>query len=316
MALRISKNYVFQSKDEIVLPSGVKCTVKALRGVHQKLLTEQKVNVKTRFNRLLVDVIDDIDGTEWPNMREPQRMRFVRDMLSADRKFILTEARQLSKQYNPTYTHLFDWKNDRGVKQETELSIELISEDNQKPIVCNIAKMCGIDGDVYDETFLEELTEQQNNVVSHIKQLNRTGCFPTKPYLKTYDSYKDVLANLDCEFDGILGLDDYKFKIKLLTGAMEENTDTSNVSSHTRILSRLPRYQDTTDEKQKWRKLTSEDLDDMPPEVIDDLRNRIIQLDGDVDTVETFPHPDESNNENVHLDLLGQISFFFPSGRV
>jgi len=100
----------------------------------------------------------------------------------------------------------------------------------------------------------------------------------------------------------------------MLDGLLEENIDAKNISSHTKILARKPRYRKLKEER--WNRLTSEDLDNLSLNAMDDIREKIMYYEGDVDTVETFDNPDETKREPVVVDLMSEISFFYPRGRV
>jgi hypothetical protein len=65
-----------------------------------------------------------------------------------------------------------------------------------------------------------------------------------------------------------------------------------------------------------WKKVTKEILDGMPIKVIDQLRTEMDKFEGAVDTIESFPNPDETKGGNITIDIVGEISFFFPSGKV
>ena len=291
---------------EITMPSGIKAVIKQLMGKHQKMLTQSRVDINDRFNNVLVDIIIEIDGIDWESMKPLARKAFVRKMLTIDRKYILTEARQLSKSYDPTFDFKHEWKNSKGVKCNETFKIHLLDEDNQKDIIDSIK------------------AEYNKELHSVIDKLNRIGCFPTKPYRQQFKTYKEIVNNSDVEFSGEGQLAPFDFTFRLLNGVLEEKIDHKTASSHTKILCRLPRWRnkkikakDGEKTVDTWKKLTEQELDEMPPECVDFIRNKMTYYEGAIDTIETIDNPDSSSDrESITVDLTAEITFFFPSGQV
>lgn len=287
---------IARKQNTVKLPSGPTAVVQELIGKHQRNLTEQRVKKETKINMLLSDCLVSVSGVPYESMNEAEKMEFVRTMLAADRKYILTEARQLAQSHNPVYHHRHEWKDDNGVKQDRIYEISLIDAQNKEAI---IEKIKASIPDADDALLLE---------------LNRPGCFPTKPYLETYDSYAAVLSGKQKEFELPELFPGYKFTFQLMDGRTEESIKIEDLSSHTRILCRLLRYKEN--DGAGWKKVTREILDELPISAVDAIRSEMDRFEGGVDTVETFPNPDESKGGNITIDIVGEISFFFPSGKV
>ena len=307
MALRIARK-----KNKITLPCGVEYIVKELVGKHQRLLTEQRTKKHDKMNMLLADVIESVDGVDYESMTEIERLKFVRLMLGSDRKYILTEARQLAMSHNPTFEFKYEWKESDGTPYEQLYEFSLIDEVNQESVIEKIMARAKDIVFVGEELEPEEYEERLKGLVY---SLNRIGCFATKPNKEIYSSYADVLESKRKEIQ-IDILPEYRFDFSMIDGALEETIKINDLSSHTRILCRKPRYMDTGEKEIRWRKLTSEDLDGLGLTTIDELRRAMDDYEGGVDTIEQFDNPDETKGGKVTIDLVGEISFFFPSGQV
>jgi hypothetical protein len=292
---------LFQQKNTIKLCSGVPCTVKELVGKHQRLLTENKVQAHLRFNNLLVDVIEHVEGIDYETMNERQKLDFVTKMLSCDRNKILEEARQLANSHNAKYIHHFEYKTANGTKKTEKIDIHLIDEDNRKDHIDNIL-----------ETFYKTEAERESKR-ELVEELNRIGCFPTRPTQKNYDNYNDVLENKEV----ITRIGDYEFLFAMLDGRLEENAAKvykreDSMNSHAIILTRLPRYREIGAEL--WEKVTSEILDVMSVPAVEALRTAMLDAEGEVDTVEIIEHPE--TGKEIKINIISEVDFFFPSGRL
>lgn len=105
---------------EFNLCSGPKCTVKELTGKHQRMLTEQgKKSHSDRLNDVLKDVIVKIEGL--PEITED----VLKEILSCDKKKILTEVRQFTLDFQPEFSFLFKYMDEEGNKQESPIEVTL-----------------------------------------------------------------------------------------------------------------------------------------------------------------------------------------------
>lgn len=302
MGLKVSRK-----TREIKLPSGPRAIVKNLIGKHQRLLTEQGKNIQDKLNEMIAEVLQKVDGIDFSEMQPYQKIKFVESMLSADRRYILTEARQLSQGAKTTFIYHHEWKDSDGAKKSEQFEIHLIDEDNRDKIVENIKEMFCKEG------------EEESEHDDHIEEMNKIGGFPAKPYLKTYEDYNEVIANKDVIFGNVPNLEEYEFIFSMLDGKLEKKINIKKVNSHHAFLSRQLRYREISgDEHTKpWRKVTMTDLDGMPTETLDFFRDLFREYEGEIDSVEIIDNPDPNDSEKkLNIDLMSQVSFFFPSGRV
>lgn len=287
----------------IQLPCGVMAMISPLSPKHQRKLTEQGTSNSDKFNAILADVIVSIEGVDWNEMEQYKKIKFVEKMLSADRRYILTESRQLANRHKPTFTYVHEWKDKKGVKKETPLEIHLIDEDNRDSILEGIKQH-------FDESHY-----------ALIEKLNSVGCFPTKPYRKQFNDYSEVIAPgatevvFDLELSLEEGQETYEFSFKLMNGLMEKEMKPEKITSHSKLTARQLRARKKGTDM--WVKVEDKHIDDMPMDVRDEISRQIDLYEGDVDSVEIIDNPDETAAEKtIRIDLIAQVGFFFLSGRV
>lgn len=285
--------------NEIHLPSGVKCKVSELVAKHQGILTQKKTKHIAKIRAVLVDVIQDIDGVDWKKMDDKQKNSFVKKMLDADVFTILAEARQLAQARTPYYVYSHEYKSDNGTKLTEKFKINFIDKDNQEEIIQNILK----DYSPEDEAL--------------IRSLNRTGCFPTRPYRKRFDSYKDVLDNLNVEFEvSDERLKGVKFRFTLPNfNSAEDISNKEAVNSNTFLQTcKLSMWHEPESGKGKphWVRLEPNDIEKIPVGVIAEISAKINKQLGLVDSVDYI----EFNGENIYVNVLLHSDFFFPTGEM
>ena len=270
-----------------MLPSGIYADIRSMVGANQSILTQQDLSVEERLNRVLIDIIEEIDRLEFSTMNDSQKKKAVLNLLEADRKSILVNARQLSMGKPQTFELAFAW-NDKGVNKSEKIGLELLSEDNLQNCIDNICKEWG-------------------HPLESVTNINRICGMATKPYKMQFSKYPIPSGELD--YEAVIGENNFRFRLML--GAMPKVKE-SEIDSNTKILMRLPRYQNEAGE---WLSVTRNNLNEMPLDMLEGIRKEIETNEGAVDTVVTFDHPSE-NGKKVTVDVLGEVSFFFPSGRI
>lgn len=305
---------LLQKENTTRLTCGVEVTHKELSAKHQRLLTENGKKVSTRFAQLLADIIVDISGVDWEEKTEREKIAFCNEMLTSDRKYILNSARRLSKGNDPSYDYTYSWKDSDGITQKQDMKFHLIDESNRDEIIKSIQKRMG----VHD---LQEPTKEQLELIKLIDELNQVGGFPTKPCSRIYENYLDVIESKKVEFTINISGTDVKMSFFMLDGKIESNVKVDTASSHTAILCRNLRFFDTEkaneESKGKWVKVDQNLLDNFSTDLIADISDKIHEIEGDVDTIETFDNPDEtSTNQKVQIDLMADMSFFFRGGKI
>lgn len=286
----------------IAVPTGYKVTVTELVGKHQRILTEGRIPEEQRFEQLLIDIIKDVDGSDWQNKDLLGKKNILKLMAEGDKLRILTEARQLAKSHNPTYIYFYKYKTKTGASITKELKFTLIDAENLEETIETIEKM-----------FKDKLTDR---LKERIRELNVLGGFPCKPSLVEYATFKDFKEGADLIIDGLEideKMETYEFAFKLMNSRLEQSAKNIPFSTHKPLLERglRVREKNTTD----WKKVYSSDLDNFSIDAIDKIRNIVSLNEPAVDSLETFDAPDdhEKGVHEVQVNLLSNVNFFFPS---
>lgn len=204
---------------------------------------------------------------------------FIYEMLSGDRKRILEEARQFSMRGTDYQDKfVFNWEyQKRGGSTKEKHEVEVSLKDG----------------------------------------------FPRKPY-QTFGPDGKTLIPIKCEEykDVPRTIETFlpRTKSKVIMNRLNGHGEASGASikekdrnSHISLLMRNPRYF----EGETPIQLDQGALDRLPLIDIEHLRKLVYDLEGDVDTVVIFEHPEAeklpANKKEVRVDLLQQVAFFFPS---
>lgn len=280
-----------RQQKNIILPSGVPAKIQAMSGKVQRLFTDSKLSFSDKINSILADVTLEVEGLNLGGDEKTTKKEFSR-LLVNDRKYILTQARQLSLG-NPETFELKTKVSENGVTKTVSINVELISDNNRDIVI-----------DYIMETYEEDMRPI-------VEQLNQNGGFPTRPYRKQISSYADFDQVRDIEFDGMWGLEGYTFKFRQLTGEMESQVNTKKVNSQSKLLMRALRYRELNSDK--WLSVQAKDLDELNLPDVDYLSAQIDYYEGDVDTID---RQEDDMGREVYINILGELSFFFPNGKL
>jgi len=147
------------------LTSGVEAEVKELTGKHQRLLTEQK-NKTTgdNINEVLADVIVRIGSNK--NIDK----KFVEEMLSSDRKHLLTEVRQFTMDFDPNFSFTYEYTSERSGKKEKFTYDTDLSEGFPKKML-QVEGDGDAEGELVDAAYKEyaEIQKQQRMILPKSK---------------------------------------------------------------------------------------------------------------------------------------------------
>lgn len=279
-----------QHRDQrrIVLASGIGCTIQQFIGQTQAKLTKDNIPVVDRLNWIIADSIVSIDGVDYADMTEAQKMAFVGQMLDGDRNQILMEARQYSMGYPTTFSLPYEWK-ENGVRNVQQLELTMLNDSNLNACIDSFVERYGCDRE-------------------RVAELNHAGGMAVKPYKRRFEAYPLNREDLDYE----VHFGSLRIKFSLLTGAMQNGLKVEQVDSHTKILLRKPRVWD--DGSESWKSITRNDLDEAGIYLLEQMRMAIEQEEGSVDSFDSFEHP--STGKTVLVNVLGEVAFFFPSGKL
>jgi hypothetical protein len=260
---------------EITLLSGVKAKINDLTGKEQEILSKQD---NRSFNDKLNDVL--ASTVEYVGSLYKPKAEFFNTMLSGDRKKLLVELRMYSMDNDPMFA--FDYKYTDAKGNTATLPLEV-------PVTKEITHI--VDG--------EEVTEEV------------AGC-NEKPYSFQVDEYSEVDQHRKVELT--LPKSGKKVRYNLLDGkgeAIGANTPKLERSSHTQLKMRnvLELIPDETKEGGGvWTQCV---LNNLPLRDIETIRSSIKENEGRVDTEHRFKQP--VTDEDVIIDILGTVAFFYPS---
>lgn len=253
------------------LISGVECEVGLLMGIHQRYLTQDKnIHTGKGVNLLLQDIIKRLGSKATITAAD------VDNLLSADRKKILKEARMFALDYEPKFDFTYEWKSDDNKVSRSEHSVLFDDTDfNERPYM------------MYDE---------------------KGGLIPLS--VPEYDQINKFIritlpkSGKIVEFKMLDGAAE-------LAGSKVLKKDRS---SHTPLLMRNPQYIEETekgaDKKAGERKLLV-DLDRLAYKDIEHLRGEIKKVEGEIETLLVIDHP--KTDEQATIDIVLTPAFFFPS---
>jgi len=271
---------------EFILLSGVKCVIQELTGKHERMLTTKKSDTRNAYTEMLTDCILSLGDIS------PVNQNHVKRMLEADRKHALIELRQFSNDYDPKFKFSYEFALTGGKREKHEYEV-----DFSFAVVDVVKKEA--EEEVEGET---ELIDKKNSEVN----------FVAKPYFKKWNSYSEI-AN-DKKQTIILPKSGETIEFSMLDGETTElfgPKHEDEITSHTLIKMRNPLVirQDEKGVKKPGIKL---ELDNLSFKDINFLREKILELEGNIDTTMVIAHPSDPSR-TARVDLINLASFFFPS---
>jgi hypothetical protein len=269
-------------KHRFKLLTGFEMQVKPLTGYHQEILTKNShLTFPEKVSLVLADVTDYVGATSKPDEA------FFNRMLSADRKKALLELRSFSNDFNPEFEFTYDFKNPKnGQKQTVEFTRNLTH------------------------------TDVEGNVINGL---------PEKPYKNLHfdamDSYelltKRLSSNVSClkEVEVELPKLGNTVRYTLLDGYGEilaAKTKKTEASAGTLLSMRFLKEKHELDNSVQW--IDSRHHNYSPSDLAL-VRKSIKECEGIIDSETIIENP-FIEGEEVVVDILNTISFFFPGGVV
>lgn len=192
----------------------------------------------------------------------------------------------------------------------------MLSGDRKKALV--MARQFSMRDMDQEKKFLFHYPYTDKNGIkqNHELEINLENGFPEKVYKKADGSPLDCkeYSEINREYETILPRTKKRVTFKLVDGYGESiGSAVKKKSSHTTFIMHNCRYYvgDTPIQ------LDEKELDNLPMSDIEHLRKVIFDVEGAIDTVVEFEHPEADikpkNEKIVRTDLLTQTAFFFPS---
>jgi len=166
-------------------------------------------------------------------------------------------------------------------------------------------------------------TDAKGNKQKHELDVELTEGFPVKPYKTIVDGVETIVdvddySKIEKEVYTILPRSGKKVRFYLLDGNREKvgaSVKKEARSSHTTIMMRNPQYFEKGEGGSETP--VQVNLDKLALVDIEHLRKLIDNVEGGVDTIVEFEHPEAArlpqHEKTVKADLLAQTAFFFPS---
>ncbi len=257
-----------ESTHTFKLVSGVECEVEMLRGEHQRMLTQDKNLLTGKGINLMIESLLVRIGSKTAITSTD-----VDNLLSADRKKILKEARMFALNYEPKFDFTYEWESDNNKVFKSEHSVE------------------------FDDTDFKETPYSVINDKGELVPLNVTEYADINKLVKVTLPISKKMVQFKM-LDGAA---------EVASG----NILKKDRSSHTPITMRNPNYVEVKNKKEKLIMVTSTDLDRMPLMDIEHLRGMIKKVEGEIETLLVIDHP--KKDEQATIEIVGTPAFFFPS---
>jgi len=250
------------------LVSGVECEVEMLRGEHQRMLTQDKNLLTGKGINLMIESLTVRIGSKTSITATD-----VDNLLAADRKKILKEARMFALNNKPEFNFTYVWESDDNKVSKSEHSV------------------------VFDETDFKETPYLVSNDKGELVPLNAVEYADINKLVRiTLPVSKKIV-----QFKMLDGA------AEIASGDISKK----DRSSHTPITMRNPNYVEIKDKKERLLMVTSTDLDRMPLMDIEHLRGMIKKVEGEIETLLVIDHP--KKDEQATIEIVGTPAFFFPS---
>ncbi len=283
-------------KETFVLASGVQCTIRAMKGKDQSLISE-----KDGIYKLVAACIESIGDVEMPEIEGKESTAFknalqerldnVKKLLTDDFKYILLKMRVLSFNVrDPYFKFTLDWtpyvkewqKKGENHKVKTNHSYELI------------------------------ISELITNPYPWVEK-NEKGEF-----VKMYDNYDDMLKNqVVKEFEWTDSYTDESTIIRYQLSTIKSEIEYEKKGTKVTLLSSLqllnPHYESSIQNEGKevtkaWLPLPLKELDGIE---LEELNKKAKSFKTNIDTTVKVEH--EESGDFQHLDLIATVDFFAPS---
>lgn len=284
-------------KEDIILPSGVKATIKGLEGKHQEMITNQDDKKRLEgFKTMLWDCIVSIGNVS--NISE----NYIDKITSFDRKFILWRIRKLSNDDNPKFVFDYEFPAKNGTKHKERFEIDF--DEKSFPTIPSI----WVRKKMYDDYASEK------NITGELSYDEKSeailGDFPVM-----YDSYDEMLNE---HYQKTITLPECQVEIFWHLSTGEDEDKLSKIpnyknSSHTQFHMRTPKFiNKELSEIKKKEIIERVPINDLCNQDVEFLRRNIMETEGNVDSL-VVVQSKKDTSLMTQIDLLQTPAFFFAS---
>lgn len=295
-----------------VTPSGLPFEIRNLIGKDQDTLTRnmKKEGDRSAFNIMLTDALKSVGELTGDKINP----KFVSNILSNDRAFMLIVMRQHSLDYKEDFDFNWEWPIDGKNKTQKVVQPYTVKLNHENFPVVPYKWMREHIAEAKAKHKLEqdEAQKEGNGIADFVEPDGHKVLFP-----ELFASYADMLAT-HREIKGELPKSKVKYKWELLDGATEalyKNQLTEDMRINLMLEMRKPKWfweAPTglgTEKKTLWA-----DLDTARYHIqdLEHLRGEIMDIEGNVDTTITIVHQNDTTRKE-RINLITMPPFFFPS---
>lgn len=285
--------------------SGIEAEISQLTGVEQDILTSQKSqSAEVRNLSMLASILKRVGEFDLTTMSDEERMTFIKSMPSCDKKAVLCEARAFSNDFDPIYDFNYEYQS--------------VDAEKGKQVYPQTITLGGGSFPIRPiKEFDEKMLLDKDN--KPLKKLRDIEAVLRRLQPKVFENYKQVLDNKFIY--ATLPNTNVKIRMRMLDSVGESigaAVKKEQRSSHTTLLMRNVCYQ--AENGNTYISFQHSDLNKLPINDLEFMRLLRNYVEGNVDSEIQFEHPEAElkapHEKIVTLDLLSEISFFFPSGTI
>ncbi len=294
-----------QPTHKFLLVSGIEAEVSEFTGVEQAILTSQKaITMEERTFSLLGSILKRVGGTDLSIMDDAERLAFIKDMLSCDRKQAIVEARQFTNEFDEIYDFNYEYQS-VDAKKGKQIAPQTVTLPGGH---FSFQSVKDFNADMLKDKDGKRLTKLRD-IEAVLREL--------KP--KVFENYDEVMKYKMVYFT--LPKSEINVRMRMLDGtgeAIGSAVKKEQRSSHTSLIMRNVCYQEAKDKP--WISFQASDLDKLHVNDLECMRLVRKYVEGNVDSEIQFEHPEEqykaTNDKMVTVDLVSELSFFFQSGTI
>lgn len=289
--------FTVEKTGTVVLPSGIQAELRGLQGKHQAMITindeaKRRKGIDTMLKESIVRLGNKTDIV----------LADVKNLLSADRKALLFELRQISNNHDRNFVFDYEFPTKGGKKLKQRYEVDFINEQfPTKPYFWVAEKMVAaykaensIEGALDDVETKEALAAEIPVLFEDYNEILELA----SRNLKLPECGVTVFWNM---LDG-----EQETRFAKLLGAKE-----ANITSHEQIKMRRPTYI-PEEAKGNENAKSAVPLDQLSLIDIEALRRDIMSKEGDVDSFVVVQYKGDSTIQ-AQVDLLSTPAFFFAS---
>ena len=221
------------------LTSGIECEVRELTGKHQRILTEQKnKKMGENLNEVIVDILVRVGTKQGSSINIP----FVKSLLAADRKTILTQCRQFTMDFDPVFKFNYAYTTLAQAKGNHELEIDLSDNFPCKPLMKLDKETGEMSEAAYTEveeierhvftvlprsqkkirwTLLDGVGEERGLATDKASRSSHTALQMRNPVELVAGEHDDIPVQLDLDKTSIKDIEFLRSQIKAVEGSVD-----------------------------------------------------------------------------------------------